>query len=120
MMSLARNASKVCFRLYEGQEELTDEYGNVTGSPVPRYGELQTAYLSVSSNRGDASLEPFGALTDYDRAMSTSDTVCPIAEHTVLWLDGADTNKAHNYVVLKRAPWKNSIVYAVKEVTVDD
>ena len=44
MMSLARNASKVLFRLYEGQEDAVDEYGNLTGSPVPKYGELQTAF----------------------------------------------------------------------------
>ena len=112
MMSLARNASKVLFRLYEGQEDAVDEYGNLTGSPVPKYGELP--------NKGDASIEPFGTLTDYDRTMSTADTTCPISEHAVLWLDGKSTDEQHNYVVKKRAPWKNSIVFAIQEVTVDE
>lgn len=120
MMSLARNASKVLFRLYEGQEDAVDEYGNLTGSPVPKYGELQTAFLTVSPNKGDASIEPFGTLTDYDRTMSTADTTCPISEHAVLWLDGKSTDEPHNYVVKKRAPWKNSIVFAIQEVMVDE
>lgn len=119
MLTLARNTSPVYFRLYAGQEDIVDEYGNVTGSPSPKYGELLSAHLSVSPNKGDASLEPFGALTDYDRTMSTADTKCPITEHTILWLDGADTEKAHNYIVKKRARWKNSLVFAIKEVKVD-
>lgn len=50
--------------------------------------------------------------------MTTADTTCPIDENTVLWLDGASTDEAHNYIVKKRAPWKNSVAYAVKKVTV--
>ena len=50
--------------------------------------------------------------------MSTSDIACPIDENAVLWLDSDSTDEAHNYIVKKRAPWKNSIAYAVKKVTV--
>ena len=57
-------------------------------------------------------------MEDYDRTMTTTDTACPIDENTVLWLDGASTDEAHNYIVKKRAPWKNSVAYAVKKVTV--
>lgn len=55
-------------------------------------------------------------MTDYDRTMTTSDTSCPITEKSILWLDGATGD--HNYIVKKRAVWKNSIAFAIKEVTV--
>ena len=100
------NCQSVFYKLYEGQEEITDEYGNPTGSPRLIYGDLKSAYLCISPNKGDASIEPFGALTDYDRTMTTADT------------DGADTKGPYNYYVKKRAPWKNSIAFAIKEVKV--
>lgn len=118
MRSLLRNQQPVFFKLLQGQEEIVDEYGNPTGSPVPVYGELQSAHLCVSPSRGSTSDDTFGTTLDYDRAMTTADTDCPIDENTVLWLDGADTTKPHNYIVKKRAPWKSSVAYAVKRVTV--
>nr|DAR34153.1 MAG TPA: hypothetical protein [Caudoviricetes sp.] len=119
MFNLARNTSLLHYKLYLGQNEIVDEYGNKTGSFTKQYGDLQSAFLCVSPNKGDASLEPFGTLLDYDRTMITADTTCPIAEDTILWLDGVNTTGPYNYYVKKRAPWKNSIVFAVKEVDVD-
>ena len=104
MRNLRRNESTVYFKLYIGQEEIIDEYGNMTGSFVPKYGELQTANLCVSPNKGTSETEQFGSIENYDRIMTTADTACPIDEDTILWLDGADTAKAHNYIVKKKAP----------------
>lgn len=118
MRNLRRNLTTVPFKLYEGQEEIMDEYGNATGSFAPKYGELQTARLCVSPNKGSSEAEQFGSLEDYDRTMTTADADCAIDENAILWLDGADTASPHNYLVKKRAPWKNSAVYAVKRVTV--
>lgn len=112
------NCQPIFYKLYEGQEEILDEYRNPTGSPRLIYGDLKSAYLCISPNKGDASIEPFGALTDYDRTMTTADTECPIAEDSILWIDGADTKEPYNYYVKKRAPWKNSIAFAIKEVKV--
>ena len=118
MRDLRRNLSTVSFKLYEGQEEIVDEYGNATGSFDPKYGALQTAHLCVSSNKGSSETEMFGSLEDYDRTMTTADAACRIDENAVLWLDGADSAGPHNYIVKKRAPWKNSVSYAIKRVTV--
>lgn len=118
MRNLRRNLSTVFFKLYEGQGEIVDGWGNLTGSPVNKYGELQTARLCVSPNKGSSEAEMFGSLEDYDRTMTTADTACPIDENAILWLDGADTAGPHNYIVKKRAAWKNSVAYAVKKVTV--
>ena len=120
MRNLRRNLSVVSFKLYGGQEEIVDEYGNVTGSFVPKYGSLQTARLCVSPNKGSSESDMFGSLEDYDRTMTTADTACQIDENTILWLDGNPADGPHNYIVKKRAPWKNSVAYAIKRVTISE
>ena len=120
MMNLARNAFTVWFQVYRGETEITDGYGNKTGSFVPSYGELQSAEMVVSPKRGEASLEVFGTLLDYDRTVSTADTSCPINEQTILWLDGAATDGPYTHYVKQRAPWKNSLMFAVKQVEVSN
>ena len=118
MQNLARNMATVWFKTYVGQQEIIDENGYKTGSFTEIYGPLQSAQLMVAPNKGDAALEMFGALLDYDRAMSTADVGCPINEQAILWIDGASTDGQYTHYVKKRAPWKNSIVFAVKQVEV--
>lgn len=118
MRSLHSNQQPVFFRRYLGQEEIVDQDGNVTGSYIPIYGELKSAMLCVSANKGNSEATQFGTFADYDRTMTTADTKCEIDENTVLWVDGADTGKAYNAIVKLRAPWKNSVQYAIKNVTV--
>ena len=118
MQTLQRNAFTVWYQVYQGQQEIVDENGYATGSFADTYGPLQSAKLMVSPNKGDATLEVFGTLLDYDRVMSTADTTCPIDEQTILWLDGASTTGPYTHYVKQRAPWKNSLVFAVKQVEV--
>lgn len=120
MRSLLRNQQPVFFKVYEGEQEIIDEYGNSTGSYLPVYGELQSAMLTVSPNKGNTEVQQFGSLEDYDRTMTTADTRCPVDENAILWVDGADTDKAHNAIVKRRAPWKNSISFAIKMVKVSN
>lgn len=120
MRNLRENLQVVFFRLFEGEEELKDQYGNSTSSMLPVYGELKSAMLCVSPNKGTSETEQFGSLEQYDRTMTTADTTCPIEEDTVLWVDGADTDDAWNYVVKQVAPWKNSISYAIAQVSVSE
>jgi hypothetical protein len=118
MRNLQRNVTPVFFKTYEGQREIVDQYGNATGSYVPIYSELKSALLCVSPNKGSSEVEQFGTLLDYDRTMTTSDVNCEIAEDSVLWLDGADTSGAYNAVVKRKSPWKNTISYAIQNVTI--
>lgn len=117
MRSLKKNQQPVYFKLYLGQEEIIDANGDKTGSFKHVYGELLKEDLCVSPNKGNSEIEMFGSLEDYDRTMTTSNTDCLIDENSILWIDGADTVEAHNYIVKRKAPWKNSIAYAVKRVT---
>lgn len=113
-----RNTQPVFYKRYIGQEEIIDEWGNVTGSYIPIYDSLKSALLCVSPNKGSSEVDQFGTFADYDRTMVTADTKCPIDENTVLWIDGADTDGPYNAIVKTRAPWKNSIQYAIKNVNV--
>jgi len=116
--SLLRNQQPVFFKLYEGEEEIIDEYGNATGSFYPVYSGLKSAMLCVSPNKGASEVQQFGSFEDYDRTMTTADANCPIDENAVLWVDGADTNGPWNYIVKLVARWKNSAQYAIKKVSV--
>ena len=120
MRSLLRNQQPVFYKLYEGQEEIVDEYGNPTGSWLPIYSELKSAMLCVSPNKGSSEVEQFGSLEDYDRTMTTSDTTCDIDEDAVLWVDGADPEGPYTHIVKQVAPWKNSISFAIKQVEVSE
>lgn len=120
MRSLLRNQQPVFFKLYEGEEEIVDEYGNPTGSFLPVYSSLKSAMLCVSPNKGNSEVQQFGSLEDYDRTMTTADTKNAIDENAVLWVDGANTNGPYNYIVKRRAPWKNSVQFAIQQVKVSD
>lgn len=120
MRNLLRNQQPVFYKLYEGQEEIVDEWGNPTGSYVPIYSELKSTMLCVSPNKGNSEVEQFGSLEDYDRTATTADTTCQIDEDSVLWVDGADTGGPYNYIVKRKAPWKNSVQYAIKRVKVSE
>ena len=120
MRNLSRNTQPVFFKLLEGQTEIIDKYGNPTGTYAPVYSQIHSAMLCVSPNKGNTSVEQFGALLDYDRTMTTADAGSEIDENAVLWVDGADTDGPYTHIVKKKAPWKNSIQYAIKQVTVSE
>ena len=120
MRDLKSNTSLVYYKMYLRQEEIIDEYGNKTGSYAPIYGELKSAYICVSPNIGSAEFQQFGTLEGYDRTMTTANPNIEINENSVLWLDGAPTDGPYNYIVEKKAIWKNSAQFAIKKVTVSE
>lgn len=118
MRNIKANLFPVFFKNRIGEEEILDRYGNPTGSFIPVYGELQAALLSISANKGTSEVELFGTAINYDRTMSTADTEIDIDEHSVLWLDGADTEGPWNYEVVTRSDWKNSVSFAISSVDI--
>lgn len=122
MRNLKSNTQKVYFRTFLGNiTPVYDRNGNRTGSYLPTYSdELKHVHLCVSPNRGASDVEQFGSFDDYDRTMTTADTSCEINEESILWVDGADTDNAHNYIVKKKALWKNSVQYLIKKVDVQN
>lgn len=120
MRSFLRNQQPVFFKTLQYLEEIVDEFGNATGSYVPVYSSIKSDMLCVSPNKGNSEVEQFGSFEDYDRTMTTADPKCEIDEDSVLWIDGADTQGPYNYIVKKRAPWKNSVQYAIRRVSVKE
>lgn len=118
MRNLKRNQSVIFYKNLVDSVEIVDEYGNVTGSYEKKYGELKKLSISVSANMGTSEYQTFGKSLDYDRTLSTADMNCDIDENSVLWLDGADTDKPHNYIVKKCSATINQILIAVKQVNV--
>jgi len=118
MRSLLSNQQPVFYKLYLGEEDIIDQDGNLTGSTTPLYGELRSCMICVSPNKGASEASQFGSFADYDRTMTTSDTSLPIDENTVLWVGDADTNGPYSSIVKRRAQWKNSLQFAIKNVTV--
>lgn len=120
MLNLKRNTFIVRYKNFIGLEEISDEWGNKTGTYKSQYGELQEERLAISPNKNQITTEMFGTLDNYDRAMTTSNTKCDIDENSILWLEDADVTLPHNYIVTKRAGWKNSIAFAIKKVDVSE
>lgn len=118
--NFAANTQPIFFKNLVGQEEIVDEFNNPTGSYIPVYSELKSAMLCVSPNKGSSEVEQFGSLEDYDQTATTADTTCEIDEDSVLWVDGADTDGPYTHIVKKKAIWKNSVQYAIKQVTVSE
>lgn len=116
MLSFARNASHVYYKLFTGNVDVVDDFGNITGAVQATYSDMQETDLNIMPNRGNALIEAFGSVKSYDRVATTADTACHIDEGSILWVDGADVESAHNCIVVGRAPWKNSIAYALQMI----
>lgn len=118
MRNLRSNLDVVHYKLLDTKVPVVDQFGNETGSYDTLYGKMRETKLCISPNKGRSEINMFGTFADYDRTMTTSDTNCEIDETAVLWIDGADLDGPWNYQVKLRAPWKNSISYAIKRVDI--
>lgn len=123
------------YQLYDSHIPVleTDLDGNVITDPVTgkplETGEYTVGYRmpveffgNVSAARGEASADPFGVDTNYDKTIFTCEDL-PLDELSVLFVDkspGHDksgkTNKP-DYRVVKVARSLNSVLYAIKKIT---
>lgn len=118
MRSLNRNKRRIWYANLESSTPVTDADGNETGESDDKFTDPPVElWLNISAATGQAVAEAFGAFTDYNRAISTCDLDCPLKEGSRVWF-GSDPSADHNYVVVRRADSLNSLLYALKEVTV--
>jgi hypothetical protein len=122
MRSLERNKQTIYYALYDDKIPVLDEYGNDTGQTQPGYHNPVKLRARVSPNKGEANTEAFGLTADYDRVISTTDTL-PLTETSILWVDtipllenDGSTKTPHDYAVKKVAPDLNNHQYAIKKV----
>ena len=120
MRSLRRNERTIWYSTFVSSTPIVDEWGNETGETDDVFtdppGELRA---NISAASGQAAAEAFGAFTDYSRVISTCDMDCPLAVGSRVWFGvGPSPEQPHNYIVVRRADSINSILIALKEVTV--
>ena len=125
MRTAHRNKRPFWYRLYEGEAELQDEWGNWTGEQAPSYSAPVALTANISPATGQSGTEQFGNLDDYDRVIVTAWMDCPIDENSVLYLDSAPEQdettgewSAHDYIVRRVSKSLNHISIAVSKVTV--
>ena len=116
MRSLQRNCRNLYYATQQGEEPIFDEYGNETLEVEKIYSEPILLKANVSANVGQDELNVFGSMTEYARTVSISGTECPLIEGCRIWF-GIDTEKPHNYTVIKVADSKNGFLIALREVS---
>lgn len=134
MRTLLRNKTKFYYALYEKREEITDEYGNVTGQYELIYSEPIKMFGNVSAAVGSIQNRQFGESESYDKVIVLDNPETPINEHSLLWVDalpeldndgklvlkedGTETTP-HDYIVKKVARSLNSVSIAISKVDVN-
>lgn len=137
MRVLKRNTQKLWYQLYDSHIPVfeTDLEGNIITNPITvnplesgdytvgLYRRLLGFRANVSAARGEASTDPFGVDTNYDKTLCTC-AILPLDELSVLFVDKAPVydksgkliNKP-DYKVVKVAKSLNSVLYAIKKMT---
>lgn len=126
MRTRQRIAKTLYYRLYTGEIEVTDEYGNYVG--VERTFSNPVAFkANISPPSGEDVIEIFGATERYDRVIQTCDMTCPIDENSVLYIDTTPSFdeqtgewSAHDYIVSRVSPSVNTIRIGCTKVNVSN
>ncbi len=125
MRTLIKNEQVFYYALYEGEEEIIDEYGNETGTYEVVYSNPIEAKANISSAKGETAIELFGESEDYDRAILYNKGKYPIDEHSVLWIDtmpeikeDGSTDSPYDYKVDKVSTSLNNTVVAIHKVDI--
>lgn len=119
MRQLRRNQRNLWYALKLGTEPNRDDNGFLTGEYSLVFSEPICMPCNVSAAVGQEAVQAFGELTDYQRTVSITDTRCPMEEGSRVWF-GVEPNETadnYNYVVVRKADSKNSLLFALREVT---
>ena len=120
-----RNKIKFFYALYEGREELKDDYGNFTGEYAIKHSNPKEFYANVSAAKGEVQTLQFGDSESYDKVIVFDSDAPNIDEHSILWIDvvpelneDGSTNTPHDYVVKEVAKSLNVTSIAISKVNV--
>ena len=125
MRCLARNKTTFFYALHDGQTEIEDEYGNVTGQYAVSYTAPTRASGNISAAQGEMQSRQFGESESYDKVIVLDDVHTPIDEYSILWVDtlphlngDGSTDTPHDYIVKKVGRSLNSVSIAISKVSV--
>lgn len=127
MRTRQRTSRTFYYRLYTGEAEIVDDYGNPTGQVYKTYTVPVAFKANISPPSGEDVIEIFGALERYDRVIQTCDMACPIDENSVLYIDTTPSLdeqtgewSAHDYIVSRVSPSVNTIRIGCTKVNVSN
>ena len=133
MRCLARNKRAFFYALHNGQAEIKDEYGNVTGQYKVLYGDPVEICGNISAAQGEIESRQFGESETYDKVIVLDDINVPIDEYSILWVDSqpkldeggqlvtkedGTVETPHDYIVKKVARSLNNVSVAISKVMV--
>lgn len=133
MRCLLRNMVIFHYALYEGKNEIEDEYGNTTGEYELIYSKPVKCRANISAAQGEVQSRQFGESESYDKVIVLDKADIPINEYSILWVDTTpliengelaldergEIITPHDYIVKKVARSLNCVSIAISKVRVD-
>ena len=126
MRGLVRNKRDFYFALYQGKEELKDEFGKRTGEFALIYSKPVRCRGNISAAQGEMQTRQFGDFITYDKVIVLCDKDTLIDEYAILWIDtlpeikaDGHTDTPHDYIVKKVANSLNVVSIAISKVKVN-
>lgn len=120
MRTSQRDKRTVWYALYQGDTELVDGDGNLTGEHADSYSTPVESRMNVSGGRGRAEIELFGIDNPFTHTLVTDDLKTEFNTDTVFWYgiapnDGQNLVE-HNFRCTGVARTINQVVIAIAEV----
>lgn len=130
MRNLRANTRKLWYATYQGQRNVLDDNGDITGDIETVYSEPVAFRANLSATRGTqgftgtgATYDYFGADIDYHLIISTANMNLPIDEYSLIWKHEPDVD-GNNNVDYSKADYRVTSVarglmhmkYAIKEL----
>ena len=119
MRTVKRNKRPVAYARYDGVQELTDEYGNLTGEYAVSYTKPVKTLMNVSGGRGQADIALFGLTQTFARTATTEDLTTEFDTETVFWVERDPDTEPFDYRVVAVSRTINQVVLALAEVEND-
>jgi hypothetical protein len=114
------------YATFDRKEEITDEYGNVTGEYEIIYSKPIKYKGNISTAQGEMQTRQFGDSESYDRTIAVGKKDVPFDEHSILWVDtlpiiesDGTTETPYDYLVKEVARGLDSTIIAISKVNVN-
>ncbi len=120
MRQAKRDRQELYYALFGDAVPILDENGDDTLETASGYMKPVKFYASISPDRGEASIEPFGMALDYSKTIVTTEEL-PIVEGTRIWYetappDGISDGSTADYTVVAVAKSIHISKYAIRKI----
>ena len=114
-----RDQKKLWYRLHTGRAATYDDDGYENGVAEP-YSAPVAVYGNLDDGSGTLARTVFGGIPDYTHVLIVFDADCPIDEESVLnyYTEPTGTDDAYDFTVRACHEGPNTVIYALKRVTV--